>query len=149
MFLRRRVNMRYATALLFVCSMLGLSARAAVCEAKKHPGITAIYLTQSTKPDSAAEQWVSSFRDRLQSSDLYCIVPDKDKAIMVISVVGMDADINKSSTAISLAIYTVRDSIFLDHWMYVADKENLQTSCEKAVTALQKEMRELKRLRMI
>jgi hypothetical protein len=33
--------------------------------------------------------------------------------------------------------------------MYVADKENLQSSCDKAVAALQKEMRELKRLRMI
>jgi len=67
----------------------------------------------------------------------------------VISVVGMDADINKSSTAISLAIYTVRDSIFLDHWMYVTDKENLESSCDKAIAALQKEMKELKRLRLI
>jgi hypothetical protein len=143
------VSMRYRTALIFVLSMFAGTCHGAVCEGKKHPGITAIYLTQSVKPDSAAEEWVSAFRDRLAKSDPYCIVPDKDKAVMVISLVGMDADINKTSTAISLAIYTVRDSIFLDHWMYVADKENLQSSCAKAVTALQKEMRELKRLRMI
>lgn len=129
--------------------MFAGTCHGAVCEGKKHPGITAIYLTESVKPESAAEEWVSAFRDRLRKSDPYCIVTDKDKAVMVISVVGMDADINKSSTAISLAIYTVRDSIFLDHWMYVADKENVQSSCDKAVAALQKEMRELKRLRMI
>ena len=141
--------MRHLTALIFVLSMFAGSCYGAVCEGKKHPGITAIYLTESVKPESAAEEWVSAFRERLAKSDPYCLVPDKDKAVMVISVVGMDADINKSSTAISLAIYTVRDNVFLDHWMYVADKENLQSSCDKAVAALQKEMRELKRLRMI
>src|SRR5579871_1857616 len=102
--------MRYTTALIFALSIFAGSARGAVCEGKKHPGITAIYLTQSVKPESAAEEWVSTFRDRLAKSDLYCIVPDKDKAVMVISIVGMDADINKTSTAISIAIYTVRDS---------------------------------------
>jgi hypothetical protein len=141
--------MRFATALIFFLSIFADSSHGAVCPGKKHPGITAIYLTQTTKPDSAAEEWVAAFRDRLEHSDPYCVVPDKDKAVMVISVVGMDADINKTSTAVSLAIYTVRDNIFLDHWMYVADRDNLQSSCEKAVTALQKEMRELKRLRMI
>jgi len=125
------------------------ASHGAVCEGKKHPGITAIYLTQSVKPDSTSEAWVSIFRERLEKSAPYCIVSDKDKAVMVISIVGMDADINKSTTAISLAIYTVRDSIFLDHWMYIADKESLEGSCDKAVAALQKEMRELKRLRMI
>lgn len=141
--------MRHAIRLIFVLSIFAGSCHGAVCEGKKHPGITAIYLTESVKPESAAEEWASAFRERLAKSALYCIVPDKDKAVMVISIVGMDADINKSSTAISLAIYTVRDSIFLDHWMYVADKESLESSCDKAVAALQKEMRELKRLRMI
>jgi hypothetical protein len=141
--------MKFAISLIFALSVMVGSSYGGVCEGKKHPGITAIYLTQSTKADSAAEQWVSTFRDRLQASQPYCIVADKDKATMVISVVGMDADINKSSTAISLAIYTVRDSIFLDHWMYVADKENLESSCDKAVAALQKEMKELKRLRLL
>jgi hypothetical protein len=141
--------MKYATALFFFLSMFAGFSHAAVCQGKKHPGITAIYLTQTTKPDSAAEEWVTTFRDRLEHSDPYCVVPDKDKAVMVISVVGMDADLNKTSTAISLAIYAVRDSIFLDHWMYVADRDNLKSSCDKAVAALQKEMRELKRLRLI
>lgn len=141
--------MRFATALIFVVSVFAGSCHGAVCETKKHPGITAIYLTQTTKPESAAEEWVTAFRDRIEHSDPYCLVSDKDKAVMVISIVGMDADINKTSTAISLAIYTVRDSIFLDHWMYVADRDNLQSSCEKAVAALRKEMRELKRLRLI
>jgi hypothetical protein len=141
--------MRYAVALLFLVFILPGSSRAAVCEGKKHPDVTALFLTQSTKAGSAAEEWVSGFRDRIRDSDPYCIVPEKDKAVMVISVVGMDADVARSSTAISIAIYTVRDSIFLDHWMYVADKEDLQSSCDKAVAALQKEMRELRRLRMI
>jgi hypothetical protein len=141
--------MRYAVALLFLVFILPGSSRGAVCEGKKHPDVTALFLTQSTKADSAAEEWVSGFRDRIRDSDPYCIVPEKDKAVMVISVVGMDADVARSSTAISIAIYTVRDSIFLDHWMYVADKEDLQSSCDKAVAALQKEMRELRRLRMI
>ena len=141
--------MRFATALIFFLSIFGGSSHGAVCQGKKHPGVMAIYLTQTTKPDSAAEEWVTAFREQIEHSDLYCVVPDKDKAVMVISVVGMDADINKTSTAISLAVYTVRDSIFLDHWMYVADRENLQSSCDKAVKALQKEIRELKRLRLI
>jgi hypothetical protein len=141
--------MKFAVSLIFAVSVMVGSSYGGVCEGKKHPRITAIYLTQSTKADSAAEKWVSTFRDRIQSSQPYCLVEDKDKAVMVISVVGMDADLNKSSTAISLAIYTVRDSIFLDHWMYVADKENLESSCDKAVAALQKEMKELKRLRLI
>ena len=141
--------MRYASALILFLSIFVGSSHGAVCQGKKHPGITAIYMTQTTKPDSSAEEWVSAFRDRLEHSDQYCIVPDKDKAVMVISVVGMDADLNKTSTAISLAVYTVRDSIFLDHWMYVADRDNLQSSCDRAVAALQKEMRELKRLRLL
>jgi hypothetical protein len=141
--------MKFVVSLVFAVSVMVGSSYGGVCEGKKHPGITAIYLTQSTKADSAAEKWVSTFRDRIQSSQPYCLVDDKDKAVMVISVVGMDADINKTSTAISLAIYTVRDSTFLDHWMYVADKENLESSCDKAVAALQKEMKELKRLRLI
>jgi len=141
--------MKFAVSLVFALSVMVGSSYGGVCEGKKHPGITAIYLTQSTKTDSAAEKWVSTFRDRIQSSQPYCLVEDKDKAVMVISVVGMDADINKTSTAISLAIYTVRDSTFLDHWMYVADQENLEGSCDKAVAALQKEMKELKRLRLI
>ena len=141
--------MKFAISLVFTLSVMVGSSHGGVCEGKKHPGITAIYLTQSVKADSAAEQWVSTFRDRLEASKPYCIVPDKDKATMVISMVGMDADINKTSTAISLAIYTVRDSVFLDHWMYVADKESLESSCDKAVAALQKEMKELKRLRLI
>src|SRR6266481_951991 len=102
--------MRNAVALLFlVFGLLGTS-RAAVCDGKKHPDVTALFLTQSTKAGSAAEQWVSEFRDRIHDSDPYCIVTDKDKAVMVVSVVGMDADASSSSTAISLAIYTVRDS---------------------------------------
>ena len=61
--------------------MVAGSCHGAVCEGKKHPGITAIYLTESVKPESAAEEWVSAFRDRLRKSDPYCIVPDKDKAV--------------------------------------------------------------------
>lgn len=135
-------------SLSLVCSASS-AARAAVCEGKNHPGITAIYLSQSTKENSAAEQWVSTFRDRIKESDPYCIVTDKDKSVMVVSVVGMDADVNKSSTAISIAIYTAKEGLFLDHWMYVAGNDNLQSSSEKAVKELEKEMRELKRLRLI
>jgi hypothetical protein len=141
--------MRCAVAWLFLSVIFCSSSQAAVCESKKHPDVTAFFLTQSTKAGSAAEEWVDSFRSRIHDSDPYCIVTDKDKAVMVISVVGMDADVNGTSTAISIAIYTVRDSIFLDHWMYVSDRENLQSSCDKAVKALQKEMKELRRLRMI
>jgi hypothetical protein len=141
--------MRYAVALLFLVFLVPGSSRAAVCEGKKHPDVTALFLTQSTKPGSAAEDWVSGFRDRIRDSGPYCIVPDKDKAAMVISIVGMDADASSTSSAISIAIYTVRDNTFLDHWMYVADKESLPSSCDKAVAALQKEVKELKRLRMI
>lgn len=142
--------MRHVVALLLLllCTVSG-AARAAVCEGKNHPGITAIFLSQSTKENSAAEQWVTGFRDRIKESDPYCLVTDKDKSVMVVSVVGMDADVNKTSTAISIAIYTAKESLFLDHWMYVAGDDNLQSSCEKAVTALEKEIRELKRLRLI
>jgi hypothetical protein len=141
--------MRCAVAFLFFVSIFPDPARAAVCEGKNHPGVTALYLAQSTKENSAADKWVSGFRERIQESDPYCLVPDKDKAVMVISVVGMDADANKGSTAISIAIYTAKESLFLDHWMYVASNENLQSSSEKAVAALEKEIRELKRLRLI
>jgi len=141
--------MRCTVAALLLVFILTNFSHAAVCEGKKHPDVTALFLTQSTKAGSAAEEWVSGFRDRIHNSDPYCIVTEKDKAVMVISVVGMDADVAKTSTAISIAIYTVRDNIFLDHWMYVADKENLESSSDKAVAALEKEMKELKRLRMI
>jgi hypothetical protein len=141
--------MRCAVAFLFFVSLVSDPARGAVCEGKTHPGVTALYLSQSTKENSAAEKWVSGFREHIQESDPYCLVPDKDKAVMVISVVGMDADTNKGSTAISIAIYTAKESLFLDHWMYVASNENLQSSSEKAVAALEKEIRELKRLRLI
>lgn len=141
--------MRLVVLFLLFVSIFSRSAHAAVCEGKNHPGITAIYLVQSTKENSAAEQWVTGFRDRIKESDPYCLVTEKDKSVMVVSVVGMDADVNRSSTAISMAIYTAKESLFLDHWMYVAGNDNLQSSCEKAVTALEKEMRELKRLRLI
>jgi hypothetical protein len=142
--------MRYVVAILFLVSLVPRSAQAAVCEKKKnHPGVTALYLSESVKENSAAEQWVSTFRDRIKESDPYCLVTDKDSAVMVLSVVGMDADANQGSTAISIAIYTVKESLFLDHWMYVASNENVSSSAEKAVTALGKEIRELKRLRLI
>jgi ABC-type sugar transport system substrate-binding protein len=141
--------MRHVVPLLLFVSLVSGSAPAAVCEGKNHPGITAIFLVQSTKENSAAEQWVTGFKDRIKESDPYCLVSEKDKSVMVVSVVGMDADVNKSSTAISIAIYTAKESLFLDHWMYVAGNDNLQSSYEKAVTALEKEMRELKRLRLI
>jgi ABC-type sugar transport system substrate-binding protein len=141
--------MRHVVLLVLLVSLLSGSALAGVCAGKNHPGITAIYLVQSTKENSAAEQWVTGFKDRIKESDPYCLVTDKDKSVMVVSVVGMDADVNKTSTAISIAIYTAKESLFLDHWMYVASDDNLQSSYEKAVKALEKEMRELKRLRLI
>ena len=141
--------MRYALALSFVLVLAAIPSQAGVCQGKNHPGITAIFLSQSTKAGSAGEQWVNHFKDQIKESDPYCLVDDKDKAVMVISVVGMDADLSKTNTAISLAIYTAKESLFLDHWMYVAANENLENSSEKAVTALEKEMRELRRLRII
>lgn len=141
--------MRHVVALWLSFFMVSGTARAAVCEGKNHPGITAIYLIQSVKENSAAAQWISTFRDRIKESDPYCLVTDKDKSVMVVSVVGMDADANQSSTAISIAIYTTKENLFLDHWMYVAGNDNLQSSAEKAVRELEKEMRELKRLRLI
>lgn len=141
--------MRYALALSFVLVLAAVPSQAGVCQGKSHPGVTAIFLSQSTKAGSAGEEWVNHFKDQIKESDPYCLVDDKDKAVMVISVVGMDADLSKTSTAISLAIYTAKESLFLDHWMYVAANENLENSSEKAVTALEKEMRELRRLRII
>jgi len=141
--------MKLQVGLLWFVFLVAGCSHAAVCEGKNHSGVTALYLSQSIKPDSAAEQWVSDFREQIQGSDPYCLVSDKDKAVMVVNVVGMDADLSKNSTAISIAIYTAKGSIFLDHWMYVAAKENLQSSSEKAFASLQKEIQELKRLRLI
>jgi hypothetical protein len=61
----------------------------------------------------------------------------------------MDADANRNSTAISIAIYSSKESLFLDHWMYVADRESLESSSDKALAALAGEIKELKRLRLI
>lgn len=141
--------MRHAIALVVLAFFVAPWSNAAVCDSKKHPDVTAIFVTPSVKTGSTAEQWVTGFRDRIHDSVPYCIVEDKDKAVMVISVVGMDADVSMNRAAISIAIYTVRDSIFLDHWMYLTDKENLPSSCDKAVAALEKELKELKRLRFV
>src|ERR1700757_755422 len=127
-----RLLMRFAVALLAVLVLVAVPSQAGLCTGKSHPGVTAIYLSQSTKEGSAAEQWVKNFKDQIKDSDPYCLVDDKDKAVMVVSVVGMDADLNKTNTAISLAIYTAKESLFLDHWMYVAGNENLENSAEKA-----------------
>ena len=62
---------------------------------------------------------------------------------------GTDADLNGISTAISLAVYSTKESIFLDHWLYVSGKESLDSSAQKAVAALEGEVKELKRLRLV
>jgi len=141
--------MRNFIAILALLSGMPCAGHAAVCTGPKHPGVTAIYLADSTKANSTAAKWVSGFHDRIEQSNPYCLVDDKDKSNMVLSVIGMDADANGTSTAISIAIYTPKDSLFLDHWMYVVDRENLQSSRDKAVAALEKEMKELKRLRLL
>lgn len=141
--------MRDAIAILAFVSFLPYSGRAAVCEGSKHPGVTAIYLADTTKADSTAARWVSGFRERIQKSAPYCLIQDKDKSAMVMSVIGMDADANRNATAISIAIYSSKESLFLDHWMYVADRDSLESSSDRAVAALEREIKELKRLRLI
>lgn len=136
-------------AMVAFLSLLAPSAGAAVCEGSKHPGVIAIYLTDSAKSDSAAAKWVADFRQRLEKSAPYCLIKDKDKSAMVISVIGMDADANRLSTAISIAVYTSKDGLFLDHWMYVSDRDSLESSSDRAVAALEKEIKELKKLRLI
>jgi hypothetical protein len=85
----------------------------------------------------------------LEKSAPYCLIQDKDKSAMVVSVIGMDADANRLSTAISIAVYSSKEGLFLDHWMYVADRDSLESSSDRAVAALEKEIKELKRLRLI
>ena len=99
--------MRNVVAILVLVSCMPGASHAAVCKGPKHPGITAIYLADSTKGDSTAAKWITGFHDRIEKSNPYCLVDDKDKSAMVLSVIGMDADINGSSTAISIAISDV------------------------------------------
>ena len=140
---------KHTLATVAFLSLLAHSAGAAVCEGSKHPGVIAIYLTDSTKTDSSAAKWVAEFRERLEKSAPYCLIQDKDKSAMVVSVIGMDADANRLSTAISIAVYSSKEGLFLDHWMYVADRDSLESSSDRAVAALEKEIKELKRLRLI
>lgn len=141
--------MKSVVSILALVLFISCVSYAAVCNGSKHAGVTAIYMADSTKAESTAAKWIAGFHERIQQSNSYCLVDDKDKSAMVLSVIGMDADINGNSTAISIAIYTPKDSLFLDHWMYVVDHENLESSGAKAVAALEKEMKELKRLRLL
>jgi len=142
--------MRKTFALLFfVVSVALSSSRAEVCEGKNHAGVATLYLAESTGGNSSAKEWASRFRELIQKSRSYCLVDQKDKAVVMVSMLGTDADLNGISTAISLAVYSTKESIFLDHWLYVSGKESLDSSAQKAVAALEGEVKELKRLRLV
>ena len=88
---REVLPMRHAVAILAFLSFLPHAGWAAVCEGSKHPGVTAIHLADATKADSTAARWVSDFRERIEKSAAYCVIADKDKSAMVVSIIGMDA----------------------------------------------------------
>jgi len=132
----------------FVSIALGFS-QAEVCQGKGHPGVAALYLAESTGGYSSAKEWASHFRDLIQKSPSYCLVSQKENAVVIVSMLGTDADLNGVSTAISIAVYSTKESIFLAHWLYVSGKESLDSSAQKAVAALEHEVRELKRLRLV
>ena len=141
--------MRKTFALLAFLSIAFNLSHAEVCQGKSRPGVATLYLAESTGSNSAAKEWASHFRELIQKSPSYCLVDQKEKAVVIVSMLGTDADLNGISTAISLAVYTTKESIFLDHWLYVSGKESLDSSAQKAVAALEHEVRELKRLRLV
>jgi hypothetical protein len=141
--------MKQTLALLFFVGIVLSPATAAVCEGKSHPGVIALYVSEATDSDSSAERWVSEFRDLMRRSDPYCLVKRKEDAVLALSVLGRDADLSGISTAISIAVYAVKDDRFLDHWMYVAGKESLESSVQKAFAAVDREAKDLKKLRLI
>jgi hypothetical protein len=141
--------MRQTFVLLFFLGLVLSPASAAVCERKNHPGVIALYVSEATDSDSAAERWVSEFRELMRRSAPYCLVKQKEEAALALSVLGKDADLSGSSTAISIAVYAVKDDRFLDHWMYIAGKESLESSAQKAFATLDQEAKDLKKLRLI
>lgn len=142
--------MRSTFALLFFILSIALSfGRAEVCQGKSRPGVAALYLAESTGSNSTAKEWASRFRELIQKSPSYCLVDRKEQAVVIVSMLGTDADLNGVSTAISLAVYTMKESLFLDHWLYVSGKDSLDSSAQKAVARLEREIRELKRLRLV
>ncbi|HYL12511.1 MAG TPA: hypothetical protein VEV41_05730 [Terriglobales bacterium] len=141
--------MRDTFAVVFLISLVAGSCSAAVCEGKNHPGVTALYLAESTGNNNGAKEWVSDFRELIQKSASYCLVNQEKTAVLVVSMLGRDADVNGISTAISIAVYSAKEGTFLDHWLYISRKDSLQSSAEKAVTALEKEVSELKKLRLV
>jgi hypothetical protein len=141
--------MRKTFALLFFVSTALSFSQAEICQGKNHPKVAALYLAESTGGNSSAQQWASHFRDLIQKSPSYCLVSQKEDAAVIVSMLGTDADLNGVSTAISIAVYSMKESIFLDHWLYVSGKESLDSSAQKAVAAMEHEVRELKRLRLV
>jgi hypothetical protein len=141
--------MRDILAVLFAILLVAGSCCAAVCEGKNHSGVTALYLAESTSNNNAAKEWVADFRELIQKSPSYCLVNQEKAAVVVVSMLGRDADINGISTAISIAVYSAKESTFLDHWLFISRKDSLQSSAEKAVNALEKEVSELKKLRLV
>ena len=135
--------------LLFVSIAFTLSSHAEACQGKSRPGVAALYLAESSGSNSTAKGWASRFRELIQKSPSYCLVDQKEKSAVTVSMLGTDADLNGVSTAISLAVYSTKESIFLDHWLYISGKESLDSSAQKAVAALEHEVRELKRLRLV
>jgi hypothetical protein len=135
------------TLLLFVSVALSYSA-AAACETKSHPGVIAFYVSQSTKRDSVSEEWLSAFRELMGKSAAFCLVDQKDSAAIVLSIIGLDTD-GRSVAAVSLAVYFAKDQAFLAHWMYVAAKENVESSAGRAVADLDDEVRDLKKSRLL
>jgi hypothetical protein len=107
-----------------------------------------LYISESAHGE-AAKQWVSQFHELIGKSSVYCLVSQKEKAVLVVSILGRDADLNGISTAMSIAVYTVKYATFLDHWMYISGKDSLESSAQRAVAALEKEVDELKKLRLV
>ena len=140
--------MRSIATLLFIVSLAPSQARAAVCEARNHPGVVAFYITQTTKPDSASEEWVSAFRELLRKSPSYCLVDQRETATMVLSLVGLDTE-GKSATAVSIAVYFAKDQAFVAHRMYIAARENVESSAQRALANLDEEVKDLKRSRFL
>ena len=141
--------MRKIFALLLFVSIAFTLSHAEACQGKSRSGVAALYLAEATGSNSTAKEWASHFRDLIQKTPSYCLVDQKEKSAVTVSMLGTDADLNGVSTAISLAVFTTKESIFIDHWLYISGKESVDSSAQKAVDALEREVRELKRLRVV
>ena len=126
-------------SLMLLCLLLfGRPSLAAVCESETHPGITALFVEASTKQEELrSNQWVYSYRELIRKSASFCLVDKEDRALLTVSIIGVNADPEGVSAAMSVvSFFATGGHSYLDHALYVTGRNRLELSAKDALADL-------------